>query len=105
MPEMYESYHDGPLGRMRSRAVGTARPDRPEIVMVQGFAVADYLLPGLAALGEWTRAHLIELPGLGGSGDPPHELTFAEYGDAVRDWLQARSVAPAVVAGHSSGTQ
>jgi pimeloyl-ACP methyl ester carboxylesterase len=99
------SYHDGVLGRMRGRSVGRPRPGVPEVVLVQGLAVADYLLPGLAAFGEWTRAHLIELPGLGGSGEPPHELTVEEYGRAVADWLTARRLGPVVLAGHSSGTQ
>jgi pimeloyl-ACP methyl ester carboxylesterase len=99
------SYHDGMLGRMRSRAVGAPQPGVPQIVLVQGMAVADYLLPGLAAFGVWTRAHLLELPGLSGSGDPPHELTVPEFGQAVADWLTARELGPVVLAGHSSGTQ
>lgn len=99
------SYHDGVLGRMRSRAVGGPRPGVPEVVLVQGMAVADYLLPGLAALGAWTRAHLVELPGLAGSGEPPHELDVPEYGRCVADWLQSRDLGAVVLAGHSSGTQ
>src|SRR3954454_2644997 len=100
------SYHDGVLGRMRSRAVGEPRPGVPEIVLVQGMGVADYLLPGLAAWGEWTRAHLVELPGFGGSGDPPHELSVPELGRAVADWLTARHPTdPVILAGASSGTQ
>ncbi|PWU54849.1 alpha/beta hydrolase [Micromonospora sp. S4605] len=99
------SYHDGPLGRMRSRAVGEPRSDLPELVLVQGMGVADYLMPGLGALGEWTRAHLVELPGFPGSGDPPHELTVPEFGRAVGEWLTARRLGPVVLAGHSSGTQ
>jgi pimeloyl-ACP methyl ester carboxylesterase len=98
-------YHDGRLGRMRSRAVGEPRTGVPEVVLVQGLAVADYLLPGLSAFGRWTRAHLVELPGLGGSGDPPHELSVPEYGRAVADWLSAQPFGPVVLAGHSSGTQ
>jgi pimeloyl-ACP methyl ester carboxylesterase len=103
--EVATSYHDGTLGRMRSRSVGAPRPGVPEIVLVQGLAVADYLLPGLAAFGRWTRAHLLELPGLGGSGEPPHELSVPELGRAVADWLTARATGPVVLAGHSSGTQ
>jgi pimeloyl-ACP methyl ester carboxylesterase len=103
--QLVTSYHDGPLGRMRSRAVGEPRAGVPEIVLVQGLAVADYLLPGLAAFGGWTRAHLLELPGLAGSGEPPHELSVPEYGRTVADWLAARSFGPVVLAGHSSGTQ
>lgn len=99
------TYHDGGFGRMRSRAVGTPVPGVPEVVVVQGMAVADYLMPGIGALGEWTRAHLVELPGLAGSGDPPHELDVPEYGRCVADWLTARVAVPVVLAGHSSGTQ
>jgi pimeloyl-ACP methyl ester carboxylesterase len=99
------SYHDGVLGRMRSRAVGRSQPGVPEVVLVQGMAVADYLLPALAAFGQWTRAHLVELPGFGGSGEPPHELSVPQFGRAVGDWLTAQRLAPVVLAGHSSGTQ
>jgi pimeloyl-ACP methyl ester carboxylesterase len=99
------SYHDGPLGRMRSRSVGQPCADTPEVVVVQGMAVATYLLPGVGALGEWTRAHLLELPGLSGSGEPPHELSVAEYGQTVADWLTATRSRPVLLAGHSSGTQ
>lgn len=103
--EVLSSHHDGVLGRMRSRAVGQPQPGVPEVVLVQGMAVADYLLPGLAAWGEWTRAHLIELPGFGGSGEPPHELSVPEFGQAVADWLTAQRLPPVLLAGHSSGTQ
>ena len=103
--ETVTAYHDGALGRMRSRAVGRPRPGVPEIVLVQGMAVADYLLPGLGAFGQWTRAHLVELPGFAGSGDPPHELDVPEFGRCVADWLHARQLGPVVLAGHSSGTQ
>ncbi|MFU8872685.1 alpha/beta fold hydrolase [Micromonospora sp. SL4-19] len=99
------SYHEGVLGRMRSRAVGTPRPGVPQVVLVQGMAVADYLLPALSALGEWTRAHLVELPGFGGSGEPPHELSVPEFGYAVADWLTTRQHDRVILAGHSSGTQ
>jgi pimeloyl-ACP methyl ester carboxylesterase len=102
---MTTSYHDGVYGRIRSRAAGQPGPGVPELVLIQGLAVADYLLPGLAAFGRWTRAHLVELPGAGGSADPPHELSVAEYGRAVSDWLDARRLGPVLLAGHSSGTQ
>ncbi|MEV1078044.1 alpha/beta hydrolase [Streptomyces sp. NPDC050211] len=99
------TYHDGPLGRMRSRAVGDVRPGTPEVALVQGMGVSDYLLPGLAAFGRWTRAHLVELPGFAGSGDPPHELDVPEFGRCVAGWLSARELGPVILAGHSSGTQ
>jgi pimeloyl-ACP methyl ester carboxylesterase len=103
--EVVTSYHDGGLGRMRSRAVGAPQTGVPEVVLVQGMAVIDYLLPGLAAWGEWTRAHLLELPGFGGSGEPPHELSVPEFGRAVADWLTTQDAGPVILAGHSSGTQ
>ncbi|WP_207946858.1 alpha/beta hydrolase [Actinomadura sp. 7K507] len=80
-------------------------PGVPEVVLVQGMAVSDYLVPALACLGEWTRAHLVDLPGLAGSGDPPHELDVAQYGTSVAQWLDAADLGPVILAGHSSGTQ
>ncbi|GGQ85535.1 alpha/beta fold hydrolase [Couchioplanes azureus] len=99
------SFHDGVLGRMRIRSLGEPRPGVPEIVMIQGMTVSDYLLPGLAALSTWTRAHLVELPGGSGSGPPPHDLTVAEYAHAAAEWLRAQPPGPVLLAGHSSGTQ
>jgi len=99
-------YHDGVLGRVRSRSRGEPRPGLPEVVLVHGMTACDYLLPSLAELAGWTRAHLIDLPGCGGSGDPPHELTVAEFAAAVHDWLDHAGPAGRVLlAGHSSGTQ
>jgi pimeloyl-ACP methyl ester carboxylesterase len=99
------SFHEGPLGRIRSRAVGSPRPGVPEVVLVQGMGVADYLMPALGVLGRWTRAHLVDLPGFAGSGEPPHELDVPGFADAVADWLSAHDVGRVVLAGHSSGTQ
>ncbi|MDA0563912.1 alpha/beta hydrolase [Streptomonospora sp. S1-112] len=99
------THHDGLFGRMRAHTVGEPRPGVPEAVLVQGLGVSRYLLPALAALGAWTRAHLLELPGFGGSGDPPRELGVAEHGRCVAEWVFARHDAPVVLMGHSSGTQ
>jgi len=96
---------DTPYGRMRSRAVGRARDGVPQVVLVQGMAVANYLVPELGALGAWTRAHLLELPGFSGSGEPPHPLDVPEFAAAVAAWLGAAGLGPVVLAGHSSGTQ
>lgn len=96
---------DTPFGRMRSRSVGRVRVGTAEVVLVQGIGVADYLLPGLGALGTWTRAHLLELPGYSGSGEPTHELSVEEFGAAVASWLAASGLDRVVLAGHSGGTQ
>jgi pimeloyl-ACP methyl ester carboxylesterase len=96
-------FTDTNFGRMRSRVFGTAT-DAPPVVTVMGMAVSDYLMPAQAALS-WTQAHLIDLPGLSGSGEPPHPLEVTEYADAVGEWLAAAGLPPVIMAGHSSGTQ
>lgn len=101
---MLTEHHDGPYGRMRSRAVGDRVPGVPQVVLVQGLGVSGYLLPALRALAGWTRAYLVELPGLCGSGEPPHELDLPGYAAAVADWVTARGE-PVVLAGHSAGCQ
>lgn len=58
-----ERHCDTSFGRMRSRTVGQHRAAIPEVVVVvQGMAVADCLMPAVAELGRWTRANLVELP-------------------------------------------
>ena len=92
-------------GVMRSRAIGAHRDGVPEAVVVPGLAVAEYLLPAVVALGGWTRAHLVELPGFGGSGEPPHPMDVVQFADALSQWLDASDLGDVVLAGHSSGTQ
>src|SRR4051794_31600562 len=74
-------------GVMRSRSVGEHRAGVPEVVAVPGLAVANYLLPAVRELGGWTRAHLVEVPGFGGSGEPPHPLDVPQFADALAQWL------------------
>jgi pimeloyl-ACP methyl ester carboxylesterase len=85
--------------------VGQADHGDVEVVVVPGMGVSDYLVPAVTALGTWTRAHLVELPGYSGSGEPPHELTVVEFGEALRAWLEAAGPARTVLVGHSGGTQ
>ena len=92
-------------GVLRSRTVGTPRPGVPEVVAVPGLAVSNYLLPAVGALGSWTRAHLVELPGFGGSGEPPHPLDVPQFADALAQWLDTSDLGDVVLVGHSSGTQ
>jgi pimeloyl-ACP methyl ester carboxylesterase len=105
MPDAMEWHRDTSAGRIRSRFVGELRDGVPEIVVVQGMAVADYLMPAVAELGQWTRAHLVELPGFAGSGEPTRRLDVPGYGGAVAEWLEVAGLGPVVLAGHSSGTQ
>lgn len=104
MPDEYRvRYTRTRFGRMRSRILGEPT-GAPPVVTVMGMAVSDYLLPAQAALS-WRQAHLLDLPGLAGSEDPPHRLDVAGYAEAVCDWLDTAGLPPVVLAGHSSGTQ
>src|SRR3712207_2470403 len=107
-PDVELAHRRTTWGVMRSRTVGTAREGVPEVVVVPGLAVADYLQPALRELGTWTRAHLVELPGFSGSGEPPHPLDVGQFTDAVVQWLDAGGLGGlggVVLVGHSSGTQ
>src|SRR3954468_24511339 len=90
---------------MRSRTGGELRAGVPEVVVVHGLAVANYLLPAVRALGSWTRAHLVELPGFSGSGEPPHPMDVPQFADAFAQWLAASGLDRVVLVGPSSGTQ
>lgn len=104
-PDVELAHRPTSWGVVRSRTVGTPRAGVPEVVVVPGLAVADYLQPALRELGAWTRAHLVELPGFSGSGEPPHPLDVDQFTDAVVQWLDASGLGGVVLAGHSSGTQ
>src|SRR4051812_7665911 len=92
-------------GVMRSRTVGAPRDGVPEVVAVPGLAVSNYLLPAVTALAGWTRAHLVELPGFSGSGEPLHPMDVPQFADAVAEWLARGGLDRVVLVGHSSGTQ
>ncbi len=104
LPEVAFQHRPTTWGEVRSRVVGTPRGGVPEVVVVPGLAVANYLEPALRELGGWTRAHLVELPGFSGSGEPPHPMDVPQFADAVVQWL-AGGPADVVLVGHSSGTQ
>jgi pimeloyl-ACP methyl ester carboxylesterase len=101
--EYLARFVDTPQGRMRSRVLGEPS-EAPPVVAVMGMAVSDYLVPALAEL-RWTRSHLLDLPGLAGSEDPPARLEVTGYAEAVASWLDAAELPPVVLIGHSSGTQ
>ncbi|MBW8765533.1 MAG: alpha/beta hydrolase [Geodermatophilales bacterium] len=103
-PDVAFEHRPTTWGVMRSRVVGTPRDGVPEVVVLPGLAVANYLEPAVRELGAWTRAHLVELPGFSGSGEPPHPLDVGQFTDALVQWL-AGGPENAVLVGHSSGTQ
>src|SRR3954453_14855098 len=94
--EMWLRYTDVPQGRIRTRVLGERRPGALPVVVVQGMAVSDYLLPACAALGSWTEAHLFDVPGYAGSGRPTGWLDVRGYGQAVAGWLEAAGIDRAV---------
>ncbi|WP_158883664.1 alpha/beta fold hydrolase [Amycolatopsis anabasis] len=96
-------FTDTPHGRVRSRILGPRR-EAPPVVAVMGMAVSDYLLPALSTLS-WSQVHLLDLPGLAGSGPPPQPLDVPGYAECVASWLDAADLPPVVLLGHSSGTQ
>ncbi|MGY1593883.1 alpha/beta fold hydrolase [Geodermatophilus sp. SYSU D00708] len=104
-PEVALEHRPTTWGVLRSRVVGTPRDGVPQVVVVPGLAVANYLQPAVRELGRWTRAHLVELPGFSGSGEPPHPMDVPQFADAVVQWLDASGLDRVVLAGHSSGTQ
>jgi pimeloyl-ACP methyl ester carboxylesterase len=104
-PEMVLRYTEVAEGRIRTRVLGERNHGLPPVVVLQGMTVSDYLLPGCAALAQWTQVHLLDLPGYAGSGQATRWLDVRGYGDAVVHWLQASGLDRPVVVGHSSGTQ
>lgn len=54
-------------------------------------------------LAGYCRVLVPDLPGFGGSAEPPRPWTPAEYGDFVLAFCAALGVAEAVVMGHSNG--
>ena len=104
-PDVELAYRPTSWGVMRSRVVGAPRDLAPEVVVVPGLAVANYLQPAVRELGAWTRAHLVELPGFSGSGEPPHPMHVPQLADALVQWLAASGLDRVVLAGHSCGTQ
>lgn len=105
MPDEYlVRYTTTPGGRVRSRLLGSSAAT-PPVVSLMGMAVSDYQLPAVAALAEWTEAHLVDLPGLGGSGPATRALDVPDYARAVGAWLDGAGLPPVVLIGNSSSTQ
>lgn len=106
MPDEYlVRYTETPEGRIRHRTFGHHREQVPPVVSLMGMAVSDYLVPAVSTLAEWTQAHLVDLPGLAGSGPSQRSLDVPGYAEAVGAWLDAAELPPVVLVGNSSSTQ
>ncbi|MER7080178.1 Pimeloyl-ACP methyl ester carboxylesterase [Saccharopolyspora kobensis] len=98
-------YTETTAGRMRSRVFGCERAGAPPVIALMGMGVSDYLMPAMRALSTWTQAHLVDLPGLGGSGPARRWLDVPGYAAAVAEWVDRAQLPPAVLIGNSSSTQ
>jgi pimeloyl-ACP methyl ester carboxylesterase len=81
-------------------------PLGPVFVLVHGIGMGHRVFRGVAdELGSHGIVYAVDLPGFGDSPEPPAALDMGASGDflaAFVDWL---GVAPAVLVGHSMGTQ
>jgi len=88
-----------------SRGPHTA-PDGPVFVLLHGIGMSHRyfrrLQQVLAGHGE---VHSFDLPGFGAAAKPERQLTVADYAAATADTLDQLGTGPAVVVGHSMGTQ
>ena len=87
---------------LRALVSGAARPGRPEVLLVPGLGSVGYMVELLHACGGWTRTTLLDLPGFGNArtADLP-----ADLGSLTQTLVAALPAAPAVVVGHSTGSQ
>jgi pimeloyl-ACP methyl ester carboxylesterase len=89
-----------------SFAAGTTPPTSADIVLVHGLAVSNrYWRPVMRRLG--TEYHVLapDLPGVGRSTDPRHQLTVSDVVDGLVAWMDVVGVEKPVLVGHSLGCE
>jgi pimeloyl-ACP methyl ester carboxylesterase len=79
--------------------------DLTPIVLVHGVSSSRTLKPLIRALGTRRPVFAPDLPGFGMSDQPIHPLDIPGLADALRKWLLANRLAPAIVIGVSFGCQ
>jgi pimeloyl-ACP methyl ester carboxylesterase len=75
------------------------------IVLVHGLSSSRSLKPLIKALGGRRPVFAPDLPGFGMSDQPIHPLDVPGLADALRRWMLANGLAPAIVVGVSFGCQ
>ena len=79
---------------------------RTPLVFVHGLGVSvRYLEPAMLALADRYHVAGLDLPGFGRSGTPPRALDTRGLANALRRWLDARELGPAIFIGNSYGCQ
>lgn len=74
------------------------------VLLLHGWGVSGSLYHLITDhLSRYCRVIVPDLPGFGGSEEPPRPWTPAEYGDFVLDFCKQLGVTEAVVMGHSNG--
>lgn len=89
----------------RSLRAGSPYVGRPELVMVPGLGTLGYLLPTVRRCAEWTRVHVLDVPGFAHPAGGEIAPTVEAIGRAVADWVRTACARPVVLAGHSTGAQ
>lgn len=77
----------------------------PDVVLVPGLAVSRYLRPAQELLAAGARVHLIEYPGTADAPDVSGTPALRDDAAALSRWLRDRLGRPALLVGHSYGTQ
>jgi pimeloyl-ACP methyl ester carboxylesterase len=89
---------------LASRAAPT--PDRPAIVLVHGIGVSHRYLSRLHdVLAEERAVFSIDLPGFAGLPKPGRDVDIASMAQALGRVIETLDIGPAVLVGHSMGTQ
>lgn len=85
----------------------SGREDGPTFVLVHGIGMGHRYWSDLAeALAREGRVLALDLPGFGEAPEPRHPYTMSESGEYLTELLAAEALdAPAVLVGHSMGTQ
>jgi 2-hydroxy-6-oxonona-2,4-dienedioate hydrolase len=93
--------------KMHARlAIDIAPRTAPAIVLVHGLSVSSrYMVPTAERLAPYYRVYVPDLPGFGKSAKPAHILDIPGLVTALADWMQEMEVPPALLLGHSLGSQ
>lgn len=75
------------------------------IVLVHGLSSGRTLKPLIKALGTRRPVYAPDLPGFGMSDQPIHPLDVPGLADALRRWMLANRLAPAIIVGVSFGCE
>lgn len=90
---------------VRSLVAGTPRTGTPELVVVPGLGAVGYLLPTVRSCAQWTRVHLLDVPGFGHRATAGLPADLASTAATVQSWLAETTQEPVLLVGHSTGAQ